>query len=357
MIVSLLGCGGVFLYFLSLRPITILPSNPDFKFYLFTDTANAGNSQISRYAISDSTIHLDFELRKGFVDPYVSISVSPKHQSTLDLSFYNRLVIDIQGFNTKNIGFDLITPYRLQTHEILKDTIVDFYYNLINISPERQQYTVDFQELKVPDYWYVDNNLAPNVKIHPDLKRVLSFNIGTAYATQFNVPQSVRLYGIRFERNNSRTIAILLGIELLVVVLLVMVHYLRAWGHHRKRQVTISYKPIDVPIESPQIQHLDIVDYINHHFHDTELSLEQVANHLGISQRTITGTIQKTFGCHFKTYLNQLRIHESKRLLKKSDLSMGEIAFKVGFNTQSHFNRVFKSMEGISPTEFRNTDS
>jgi AraC-like DNA-binding protein len=32
---------------------------------------------------------------------------------------------------------------------------------------------------------------------------------------------------------------------------------------------------------------------------------------------------------------------------------MGEIAFKVGFNNQSHFNRVFKSMVGINPSEFR----
>ncbi|HPS12595.1 MAG TPA: hypothetical protein PLB87_04910, partial [Prolixibacteraceae bacterium] len=103
-----LGCGfGVLFYFETLRPVSVFPSANHFNFCFFTDTANEGNSVITSHSLSDSAIEMNFELRKGFVDPYVSISISPKKDSLLNLSYYNRLIIDLQGLNTENIGFDL----------------------------------------------------------------------------------------------------------------------------------------------------------------------------------------------------------------------------------------------------------
>jgi YesN/AraC family two-component response regulator len=80
--------------------------------------------------------------------------------------------------------------------------------------------------------------------------------------------------------------------------------------------------------------------------------MKQVSDNTGINQRRIASSIQQSFGCNFKTYVNKLRINESKRLLLESEMNMGEIAFKVGFSNQTHFNRVFKNLEGISPSEF-----
>jgi len=44
---------------------------------------------------------------------------------------------------------------------------------------------------------------------------------------------------------------------------------------------------------------------------------------------------------------------ESKRLLLETDLPIGEITYRVGFNNQTHFNRVFKAEMQISPSEYR----
>ena len=351
-----LGCGfGVLFYFETLRPVSVFPSANHFNFCFFTDTANEGNSVITSHSLSDSAIEMNFELRKGFVDPYVSISISPKKDSLLNLSYYNRLIIDLQGLNTENIGFDLITPCTIPSNPP-KDTIVDSYYNLINLSHERKQYTIDLNELKVPDYWYVNNNLAPVVKIRPNFKQVLSFNIGTAYATQFDVPRSLRIYAIRFDRDNRQLAVVILFCELFAIAILLAAHYFRTLGDNRNRQVTISYQPVDIPFDKKNQQN-GFLDYINHHFHDPELSLGKVSIQTGINQRTIANTIHELFGINFKSYLNQLRIHESKRLLKTTTLTMGEIAVAAGFNTQSHFNRVFKSAVGISPTEYKNAEN
>ena len=109
---------------------------------------------------------------------------------------------------------------------------------------------------------------------------------------------------------------------------------------------------VGVEVSSIESSKSDFIDFINNNFQNSELTLDLVSSETGVSQRRITNEIQNQFGCNFKTYINRLRINESKRLLINKELNIGEIAFKVGFNNQSHFNRVFKSEVQISPTEY-----
>ena len=63
------------------------------------------------------------------------------------------------------------------------------------------------------------------------------------------------------------------------------------------------------------------------------------------------------FRMSFKQYLTQIRIHEAKRLLHETDRLVSDICLTVGFNSISHFNRVFKTMTSVSPLEFRNKNN
>lgn len=53
-------------------------------------------------------------------------------------------------------------------------------------------------------------------------------------------------------------------------------------------------------------------------------------------------------------YLNRIRIQKSCLFLKRSSMSIVEIAFSVGYNNLSHFNRYFRRIMGMSPREYRN---
>ena len=56
----------------------------------------------------------------------------------------------------------------------------------------------------------------------------------------------------------------------------------------------------------------------------------------------------------FITFINQVRIHEACHRLTSNDFDfISDVGFKCGFNTINHFNRVFKSIKGISPTDYR----
>lgn len=61
----------------------------------------------------------------------------------------------------------------------------------------------------------------------------------------------------------------------------------------------------------------------------------------------------KSTGIHFTDYLGRTRTERSKNLLLNPNLRVSEIAYEVGFQSLTHFNRVFKRVEGRSPTDHR----
>jgi len=339
----------IYIYFILLPDIIIFPNGKDYNFGFYNDKANGGNSEIIKQKVSDSVIEFEFDLKQGFISPYVGISISKKDKSLINLAFYNQFRIDIRGNGINGIGFSLYKPNPYHNKDKGSDEIS--FYNNLEISSARKQYTIELNQLKIPDWWYSYNNVSPNEKIEPDLKNIQNFNIGTLYTPILTDQSSIQIYSISFARNNKELLLNLLTIEFAVIIFLAIAYYLKAYLYKKAIPVTISYKPVEVENKNQQTE--NFIEYISLHFHESDLSLEKVSGQTGINQRRIASVIQQSFKCNFKTYLNQIRISESKRLLNESDLNIGEIAYKVGFNNQSHFNRVFKSMEEISPTQFR----
>jgi AraC-like DNA-binding protein/ligand-binding sensor protein len=90
------------------------------------------------------------------------------------------------------------------------------------------------------------------------------------------------------------------------------------------------------------------------HEHQTEeISLGQVAKAVNMSSYYFCKTFKKVVGINFTDYVARVRIEKSKNLLLNPNLRVSEIAFEVGFQSLTHFNRVFKKVLGQSPTEYR----
>jgi AraC-like DNA-binding protein len=62
---------------------------------------------------------------------------------------------------------------------------------------------------------------------------------------------------------------------------------------------------------------------------------------------------KKATGLTFTEYLGRVRIEKAKALLLNPHLRISEIAYDVGFQSLTHFNRVFRQVTGRSPTAFR----
>ncbi len=88
--------------------------------------------------------------------------------------------------------------------------------------------------------------------------------------------------------------------------------------------------------------------------HQTEeLSLEQVANAVHTSKFYFCKMFKKATGINFTDYLSRVRTERAKNLLLNPNLRVSEIAYEVGFQSLTHFNRVFKRILGRSPTDYR----
>ena len=84
-----------------------------------------------------------------------------------------------------------------------------------------------------------------------------------------------------------------------------------------------------------------------------DLSLGQVAKAVNTSTFYFCKIFKKVTGINFTDYLSRVRIEKSKNLLLNPNLRISEIAFEIGFQSLTHFNRVFKRITGQSPTEYR----
>lgn len=127
-------------------------------------------------------------------------------------------------------------------------------------------------------------------------------------------------------------------------------------------------KPVDVPepTQKPKQSSAQLADL--HHeanklntlmsqgFYRTEhLTLKDLASALELPEYKTRNLINQTLGYrNFNDYINQLRIHEAaERLIKEPDSPVLNISLDVGYRTLSSFNRAFKDIQGMSPSEYR----
>src|SRR6266576_1673182 len=94
-----------------------------------------------------------------------------------------------------------------------------------------------------------------------------------------------------------------------------------------------------------------------HEHSDDELSLTKVAKFSNISGNHLSEKFKEVTGINFVDYISRIRVGKAHDLLENSNLRISEIAFAVGFQSLSQFNRVFKKLTRKSPTQFRTAQS
>jgi AraC-like DNA-binding protein len=92
--------------------------------------------------------------------------------------------------------------------------------------------------------------------------------------------------------------------------------------------------------------------YITKNYHH-KFTLEEMAESIGINQTYLSHLFSEQEHMSFTEYVNRYRIDRAKNLLKYSHSSLSEIADYLCFSSQSHFGKVFKKYEGITPQKYR----
>lgn len=90
-------------------------------------------------------------------------------------------------------------------------------------------------------------------------------------------------------------------------------------------------------------------------YRDSTLSRETLIKRMNVGKSIFIKRFQYCFGMSFRECINRLRLKESVILLEQSDLSIENIAEKVGFGTIRTFQRQFQTMYNMSPKDYRQT--
>jgi LacI family transcriptional regulator len=86
-----------------------------------------------------------------------------------------------------------------------------------------------------------------------------------------------------------------------------------------------------------------------------QLKVDQIMEHLSISRRTLEKRFHEAFGRSLHEEIRRQQIQRARQLLTETDLPIGEIAFLAGFCDRKHFNLVFRTATGTTPTDCRQT--
>ena len=84
-----------------------------------------------------------------------------------------------------------------------------------------------------------------------------------------------------------------------------------------------------------------------------DFTLAELSKRYNLSESYFSHLFHCQTGVTVKRYINELKIEYAKRLLEDASMSILDICYEVGFNTTSHFIRVFKSATGKTPSEYR----
>lgn len=96
-----------------------------------------------------------------------------------------------------------------------------------------------------------------------------------------------------------------------------------------------------------------ILEFIEQECSNNDLTLSYVADHFYITASYLSAFFKENVGDTFLNYLTRLRIEKSKELIRNTNLTMTEIAERVGYASGNTFTRIFKKVEHITPTQYR----
>ncbi|MFD1062185.1 helix-turn-helix transcriptional regulator [Winogradskyella litorisediminis] len=94
------------------------------------------------------------------------------------------------------------------------------------------------------------------------------------------------------------------------------------------------------------------IDFIENNIEDYT-TVKDLAKQIDINEKTLQSAFKQFYNCTVNTYVRNFRAHHARMLVETTDLSISEIAYKVGLSSPNHLTKLFKLYYGVSPTEHK----
>lgn len=95
-----------------------------------------------------------------------------------------------------------------------------------------------------------------------------------------------------------------------------------------------------------------IMEVVNNNLSNSEFSIEQMVDEVGMSRTQLHRKLKELTGFSASRFVQNIRMQQAMKLLKEKKVNVSQIAYSVGFSSQTHFSTTFKQYYGLTPTEF-----
>lgn len=109
---------------------------------------------------------------------------------------------------------------------------------------------------------------------------------------------------------------------------------------------------IDQMPDKNQVLIQKICKYLEEHYNE-DISLEEAASIIGFSPFYFTKLMKEHMNMSYVDYITSLRVEKAKQLLEKTDMTVKDVGITVGYENANYFTRVFKRIEGITPSQYK----
>ncbi|WP_028881850.1 helix-turn-helix domain-containing protein [Teredinibacter turnerae] len=358
---------GFLLYELSAVEHPLLPASTSRHAWSVVPGTDEREGTGSRISIQEKQYSLDYSFTLDSNNPYPFAHLgiwfargkdpaSLKNWSNythLDLTVRcmpdNVLVFILQTFDEKVSKFGDIESFRPS-------------HALFECGDKWRTVKIDFKKLNTPEWWLQRSNLPITDNAY-DLTKVKSFALGNSSQSPRDLVSQVKVAEMSLQGNNLTLFY--WGCVLLAIMWIALIY--NASRQRTKRlleeqqekakliSLQQSYQPL--PSDSKKTQEKRaLLQLMTTEFANPELNLETAISRLGMNRTKLNATLKEETGMTFSTCLNHLRLTEAARLLRETDQSVAEIAFRVGYNNASYFNRVFRKAYDCTPGEFKQSN-
>ncbi|GGY09325.1 helix-turn-helix domain-containing protein [Massilia dura] len=338
------------------------------RLHTYSDNVSGGGSAMSITGTTDisARFRLSPVAERPFAAAEVHFAGSDGQAAHLDISRYttlsffarcspaNTLILSIPTFDAKvSKRGDLISYRTPSTH--------------FTCGIEKSLVSIDLTRLETDRWWFDLFRLNPAEHAYT-LDQVPKIAFGTSSRSPFDTDSTLEISDLTVAGRDDRY-------RVLLAALLVMVwsgFLFAAFRAHaralvavigaqaaigiqaRNERPSIAYRQVSVDAHKDR-EKAAVLHFLATRYSDSDLDLETMAAETGVNRNKINDILKAELGQTFVACLNKLRLAEAARLLaEQSGATVAQIAYSVGYNNVSYFNRLFKETYGCTPKAFRN---
>ncbi|MFC3116555.1 helix-turn-helix domain-containing protein [Cellvibrio fontiphilus] len=321
-----------------------------------------GKTQVSLRKETD-TVEYEFFLDPQQEFPYTHYTIAfmdpVQPQKLVDLTAFDGLSFKVMC-DPKNVLLFALFSFDDKVTDINKPITRRVSSTAFSCDHDWTRVNIKFSDLDTP-YWWLGRYGFEHSDTGYRLDKTMGFAWVNSLQSPLNVRSAVKITDVQLLGNNWRylvvtsVLVVFMWVFALVLLLRAYVKVLTLDIREKLRldQPFMAYKKLSIEPQKDK-EKSAVLRFMATEYAKPELSLEIVATALGVNRTKINDILKEELGLTFTSYLNKLRLTEAARLLAENeDANVSEIAYSVGYNNVSYFNKLFKTEYGYAPKTFK----